>query len=97
MSRSFKRTPRCGDQKDKDFKKYANRKIRRDKFNNLQHKSYKKNFCSYDICDYETVGETFEEYWRSCLNSWHQWRYKYDPYPNRLTAYREWYKWYKAK
>ena len=44
MSRSYKKTPRSGDQKDKFFKTYANRKLRRDKFHNLQHNSYKKIF-----------------------------------------------------
>ena len=60
MSRSYKKTPRSGDQKDKFFKTYANRKLRRDKFHNLQHNSYKKNFCSYDICDYEWTHYSFK-------------------------------------
>lgn len=37
MSRSYKKTPRSGDKKNKYFKKYANRVYRRDKFNILQH------------------------------------------------------------
>ena len=97
MSRSYKKTPRSGDQKDKVFKTYANRKFRRDKFNNLQHNSYKKNFCHYDICDYETVGETFEEWWKHCVSVWHNWGYRYEPYPSRDEEYRMWYKWFKAK
>ena len=97
MSRSYKKTPRSGDKKDRFFKNYANRKLRRDKYSTLQHKSYKKNFCSYDICDYETVGETFEEWWRHCIKSWYQWRYRYEPYPTREEEYRKWYKWFKAK
>ena len=65
MSRSYKKTPRSGDTKDKFFKRYANRRLRRRKLDiDLQHKSYKKDFCSYDICDYETVGTSFEEFWR---------------------------------
>lgn len=97
MSRSYKKTPRSGDQKDKFFKTYANRKFRRDKFNNLQHNSYKKNFCHYDICDYETVGETFEEWWKHCVSVWHNWGCRYEPYPSREEEYRRWYKWFKAK
>ena len=97
MSRSYKKTPRCGDKKDKFFKTYANRKYRRDKFTVLSHKAYKKNYCSYDICDYETIGMTFEQHWDRCLKSWYTWGYKYEPYPNRDEAYREWYHWYKAK
>lgn len=97
MSRSYKKTPRCGDRKDQFFKKYANRKLRRDKFHNLEHKSYKKNFCSYDICDYQTVGETFQEYWNRCVQSWQQWRHLYEDFPDREKEYRRWYKWFKMK
>lgn len=97
MSRSYKKTPRCGDRKDKFFKKYANRKLRRDKFHNLKHKSYKKNFCSYDICDYQTVGETFQEYWNRCVRSWQQWRHLYEDFPDKEKEYRRWYKWFKMK
>ena len=62
MSRSFKHTPRCGDKKDKFYKNYANRRLRRKQLiHNLQHKTYKKDTCSYDICDYEEVGLIFEE------------------------------------
>ena len=65
MSRSYKHTPRAGDTKDKFFKKYANRKVRRLPTDEhpLKGKSYKKVFCQYDICDYETVGTSFEQYW----------------------------------
>lgn len=44
MSRSFKKTPRCGDYKNRFLKKYANRKLRRDKNYNLQYGAYKKNY-----------------------------------------------------
>ena len=73
MSRSYKKTPRGGDRKDKFFKNYANRKLRRDKFHNLQHNSYKKNFCSWNICDYDSVNWTFEDHWRMTLRSWYNW------------------------
>lgn len=100
MSRSYKHTPRCGDKKDRDMKKLANRKLRHnptDYF--LHHNSYKKNFCSWDICDYETVAYTFEMHWQDCLDSWHR-QILYHPdisYPNKEKEYRRWYRWYKSK
>ena len=97
MSRSYKKTPRCGDTKDKFFKKYANRKVRRNNANHYNHNSYKKLSSSWDICDYETVGRTFEEYWKQTLQDWHQFGYKYEPYPSYEEEYRRWFKWYKAK
>lgn len=100
MSRSYKHTPRCGERKDRAMKTYANRKLRRQKNDYfLQHKSYKKNFCSYDICDYEEVGTTFEDYWKTCLRVWYIWHFRFpnDPYPDRNEEYRRWLKWYKRK
>lgn len=98
MSRSYKKTPRAGDKKDKFYKRYANRKLRRQKLDiDLQHKSYKKDFCSYDICDYETVGTSFEEFWRERVKWWHAWRYRYDPYPTREQALKDYNRWYKRK
>lgn len=98
MSRSYKKTPRSGDKKDKFFKTYANRKLRRDKFHNLQHNSYKKNFCSYDICDYEWTHYSFEAWWEDAVRRWKNWGHRYnEPYPTREEEYRLWYKWYKMK
>lgn len=97
MSRSYKKTPRCGDTKDKFYKKYANKQFRKDKFNNLQHNAYKKQSCSWDICDYETVGLTFEEYWKQTLQLWYQFGLENEPYPSKEEEYRKWFKWYKMK
>ena len=100
MSRSYKSTPRSGDTKDKFFKKYANRKFRRLPLDEhpIQHKSYKKYFCSYDICDYETVGMTFEQYWEGLVASWHQWRKYYGySFPNRDNAYKDYCRWFLRK
>ena len=97
MSRSYKKTPRSGDKKDKYLKTYANRKLRRDKFNTLQHKTYKKNFCSWEICDYETVNYTFEQHWKDVLRRWYNWGHRYYPYPDKEDEYRRWYRWYKMK
>ena len=99
MSRSYKKTPRSGDTKDKFFKQYANRRLRRKKLDiDLQHKSYRKDFCSYDICDYETVGTSFEEFWRDRVKWWHSWRrYRGEPYPTREEAKKDYVRWYKRK
>ena len=97
MSRSYKKTPRSGDKKDKFFKNYANRKLRRDKFNNLQHKNYKKNFCSWEICDYEWTHYSFEAWWKDAVARWENYGYRYEPYPSREEEYRLWYRWYKMK
>ena len=70
MSRSYKKTPYCGP-KSKAMKKYANRVLRRDN-DTYQNGSYKKRFCSYDICDYKFF-ETFEEYFESRVRQWHIW------------------------
>lgn len=95
MSRSYKKTPRSGDTKDKFFKRYANRRLRRRKLDiDLQHKSYKKDFCSYDICDYETVGTSFEEFWRDRVKKWHSGRIHF---PTREEAWKDYNRWYKRK
>lgn len=62
MSRSYKHTPRSGDKKSKYGKNFANRRIRRIKTIVPNHKSYRKYYESYNICDYEEVGLSFEEY-----------------------------------
>jgi hypothetical protein len=98
MSRSYKKTPRSGDKKDKFLKRYANRKLRRQKLtSDLQHNSYKKNYCSYEICDYETVGTLLEQYWSRSVSRCHEWWYSYEPYPDRDEVYQEWMRWFKRK
>lgn len=100
MSRSYKKTPRCGDYKDKYLKKCANRKVRRlridadpPKYNN-----YKKIFSSWDICDYESVGVSFNDYWKRQVQFWHQYDKKRGtPFPDKKKAYWEWYKYFKRK
>ena len=100
MSRSYKHTPRAGDRKDRYYKKYANRRVRRLTPDELPKsgKGYKKVFCHYDICDYETVGITFEEYWEGLVESWHRWRKYYGrPYPDRDEAYKDYCRWFLRK
>lgn len=97
MSRSYKKTPRCGDQKDKIYKRISNKKVRKCK-DTLNNKSYKKLFCSYDICDYETVGETFNQYYERAVSNWYRYGWKYgDPFPDKRKVYQEYMRWFKRK
>lgn len=99
MSRSYKKTPRSGEQKDKYFKRYANRRLRRKKLDiNLKNKTYRKDFCYYDICDYETVGMTFERFYQKRLKFWHMYhRFYGEPYPTREEAKKDYNRWFKRK
>ena len=99
MSRSYKHTPRSGDTKDKFFKKYANRRVRRLPTDEhpLKGKAYKKVFCQYDICDYETVGTSFEQYWESLVKRWYNWEWRYAEFPDREEAYQEYCRWFIRK
>lgn len=95
MSRSYKHTPYCGDNKSKFNKRQANRRVRHNK-EPLNHGSYKKKFESWDICDYSSCA-TFKKFWQHTLQVWYAWGYKYYPYPDKKEEYRYWYKCYKMK
>lgn len=100
MSHSYKRTPRAGDTKDKFYKRYANRRLRRLPIEEptLNNCSYKKYNCSWLICDYDTVGISFEEYWLGLLKSWHNWEWRYGrPFPDRDKAYQDYCRWFVRK
>lgn len=99
MSRSYKRTPRCGDQKDRYFKKYSNHKICRLPIDELpkKGKTYKKVLHDYSICDYETVGTSFQQYWARLIKRWHEWEWHYAPYPDYEEAYEEYRRWFLRK
>ena len=100
MSRSYKKTPRSGDTKDKFFKRYANRRLRHKPFDEepLQNKSYKKDFCCYDICDYEEVGTSFEQYYRGQIKWWRVFScYSNEPFPTREKAWQEYLKYFIRK
>ena len=97
MSRSYKKIPRSGDRKDKFMKNYANRILRR---NNeaYQNGSYKKCFCHYDICDYNSVYYEFEDWYCKRVREWEHWgQFRGYPYPDREKEYHKWYKYYKMK
>jgi len=103
MSRSYKHTPYCGEQKDRYMKRYANRKLRRKKLDHdLQYNSYKKDFCSWNICDYYNIEtDNFEKYYESCIDKWYRWQgyawYKDKPFPSREECWKEYHKWYIRK
>ena len=99
MSRSFKHTPRCGDQKDKFFKKYSNHKVRRLPMDEhpLKGNTYKKVLHDYSICDYETVGISFEQYWECLVKRWYEWNWKHSPFPDRDEVYEEYLRWFIRK
>lgn len=99
MSRSYKKTPYCGDTKGKDKKRLANSKVRMF-LKNLNHRlpkmQYKRVYDQYDICDYYWMKD-WQEYWQGCQLSylrhpdWHR-----KPL-NKKEEYRNWYKYYKMK
>ena len=96
MSRSYKKTPRSGDKKDKFFKTYANRKIRRDKKEPLNNGNYKKAFCSYNICDWETIGYDFDAWLKESIQLQNTVR-RNNSSLSKKEEYRKWYKSFKAK
>ncbi len=100
MSRSYKHTPRCGEIKHRTMKKSANRRVRRSKLKEEypQYGGYRKRTEWWDICDYETVGMTFEQFFVGEIDSWYRWQYKYgDPFPTREEAWKEYVKQYIRK
>ena len=96
ISRSYKRTPRCGDKKDKYLKNYANRRLRQYPINKppLNNCTYKKYNCQWDICDYDSVGISFERYWRRLKCRFHD---RPDLLGTKEEAYKEYIKWFIRK
>lgn len=101
MSRSYRHTPRSGQRKDKDYKKLANRRLRRLPLDSLplNNKSYRKYTDYYDICDYETVGMSFERYWNCIVKRWHEWNGYglHYPFPDRDQVYEEYCRYFLRK
>lgn len=101
MSRTYKKTPYCGDNKGKIKKRMANKKVRMflKNFDEiLKYNEYKKISESYNVCDYYWI-ETWESYWNRCIKNYYEWNHtgiKMD-YPDKEKEYRYWYKCYKMK
>ena len=99
MSRSYKKTPYCGDKKGKSKKRFANSKVRnvlKNFKNKLPYMKYKRVYEQYDICDYGWI-RTWDEYWKIILNSYKKYPELYKYPPNKKDEYRSWYKYYKMK
>jgi hypothetical protein len=74
------------------------RALKRDLDMDLSYKSYKKYFCSWDICDYYTLYPYgFEQFYHQKVDNWHHWWYWLDEFPDRDKSYQEFRKWYLAK
>ena len=101
MSRSYKHTPRCGDQKGTQSKRLANRKVRRKKLSEdiPQYSGFKKLYERWDICDYEEVGVSFEAYCAQRYRSWFSWQrwYRSESFPGLGDLRKEYEKYYVRK
>lgn len=92
MSRSYKKHPYVTDHHVKTSKKrkrFANKTIRQDKTFDMNGSSYKKRYCSWDICDYryqwtreEAIKEWYEE--ESDHYDGYAWKHK------RFSSLEEW-------
>ena len=100
MSRSYKHTPRCGNRKGRYSKHLANHVVRRNRYKDAfpQYAGYKKMFESWNICDYEIVGRTFEQYYAHMVTCWYIWeRHFGKPFPDREQSREEYQRWYIRK
>jgi hypothetical protein len=108
MSRSYKKTPYCGDHKGKLKKRLANHKLRQRLKNfdeEYQHMSYKNVTNRWDICDYYDIID-WQEWWELHLKRHYEAVNGIRHYcsssndilpPNKKELYRKWYKYYKRK
>lgn len=102
ISRSYKKTPYCGDKKSKDLKRYANRVVRqhlKNSHDKLNYKSYRKVYESWNICDFYTIAPDFETYYKFMVDQWHSRQSNgwHEPYPTREQTRKEYRKYYKNK
>ena len=100
MSRSYKKTPKCGDENSKFMKNLSNRRLRRMSIEELPllHRSYRKANETYEICDYKDVGTSFEQYWQDLLESWYHFgKYYGYPFPDKEKAKKNYNRWYLRK
>ena len=104
MSRSYKKTPWCGDRKGKAKKRIANRKLRSALNRNpdlvLPIGGHRKFTETWDICDYGWLC-SWASYWDQALRSyeWEKMTFpgrKVEP-PDKKKEYRRWLKYYRNK
>jgi hypothetical protein len=102
MSRSYKKTPWCGNHKGKDKKRCANKVVRMWLKEHpdiaLKCGQYKKLYERWDICDYGWI-TTWEEYWEHSVRLHEEWlrRGWKSEEPDKKEEYRRWLKWHKSK
>lgn len=103
MSRSYKKTPRAGNDKSSNgYKTIFNRKLRRkmnqhEDFELSSKGGFKKENPSWDISDYQSINYTFEEYYTLMMRMWEKYESDRKPAPTKKELYRAWYKDYKMK
>ena len=102
MSRSYKKTPWCGDRKGKDKKRMANKVVRMWLKDHpdvaLKGRQYKNLYEKWDICDYGWI-TTWEEYWQQTMDLHIEWlrRGWPDKEPDKKEVYRKWLRYYRNK
>lgn len=103
MSRSYKKTPWCGDHKGKIKKRLANKSVRawldRHPEETPQGGAYRKLYCSWNICDYGWIC-TWEEYWEGEWKNYYRWLARgWEPnqVPDEKECYRHWLRFYRNK
>lgn len=113
MSRSYKKTPYCGDKKGKIKKRLANHIIRQKLKNpefECQNMSYKNvgfdrwNLCdSYSIYPWERQWDYLQKTYQAAVNGNTNYYYRYNlknqkiEKPNYKEEYRDWYRHYRMK
>ena len=99
MSRSYKKTPYCGDTKTVG-KRLANQRVRRGKYKNYDFPdgcAYKRAYEQWDVCDHWSM-----ETWEQCKHDWLYPRWPWvrayrDRFPTEKDLYRHWLKYYRNK
>ena len=94
MSRSYKKHPCIKESSPhtKYGKKFANRKVRKSE-ETLQHKDYKKQYCSWEISDYRfymTRKEVISEFFASRAKEYH-WMKQFATLKEALTWWKKTY------
>jgi len=96
MSRSYKRHPVTKDKNYKFGKRLAVKAVRRD--DGISNgKSYKKKFCSWNICDYRIYEGSFEKALCKWKKHWITSSFLQKKFPTWKQAYRYFITYYKFK
>lgn len=100
ISRSYKKTPYCGDKKGRIKKRIANHKVRQHLKNTdiiLSRSGHRRIMDSYDICDYYSI-ESWDDFWKFRVSLWHMIDAKYDrPFPDEKTERMNYERQFKRK